>query len=442
MKNYLFILFFALLGLVSCKNEDEVLDLQTVLIQLEYPQEIGVEPQSGVKVKMVSPTSTYEATTNDKGEASFTIPSGIYELSATDSRTVNYNVYLLNGLKTGVTVSNSGSTTPITVTLPLSESKSSQVIIKEVFVGGTPKDDGSGSFAYDKYIILYNNSSVDVDLKDVCLGISAPYNAQATNNYYGEDGQLLYEKENWIPATQGYWYFTNSTILKAGQQIVVALNNAVNNTLTYSKSINFDNPNYYVTYDIETFPNPSIHVSPASSIPTTHYLKGQRYSAGNAWTISNTSPAVFLFRVEGTTPAAFASDAATTHTLTSVLISKKVPVSWVLDGVETFLMNNANNKKRFTKNIDAGYVYHESRQGYSVYRNVDQEATEAIAENAGKLVYNYNLGTTNLGNGGSTDASGIDAEASIKNGARIIYKDTNNSSNDFHLRSKASLRTN
>lgn len=47
--------------------------------------------------------------------------------------------------------------------------------------------------------------------------------------------------------------------------------------------------------------------------------------------------------------------------------------------------------------------------GYTLYRNVDKEATEALAENEGKLVYNYSLGV-----GNSTDASGIDAEASLK----------------------------
>ena len=75
------------------------------------------------------------------------------------------------------------------------------------------------------------------------------------------------------------------------------------------------------------------------------------------------------------------------------------------------------------------------KMGYTLYRNVDKEATEAIKENEGKLVYNYSLGVED-----STDPSGIDAEASIKNGARIVYKDTNNSSVDFHQRSKASLR--
>jgi hypothetical protein len=45
-----------------------------------------------------------------------------------------------------------------------------------------------------------------------------------------------------------------------------------------------------------------------------------------------------------------------------------------------------------------------------------------------------------LGVDGSTDGSGIDAEASMKNGAHIVFIDTNNSTNDFHERQKCSLR--
>ena len=77
-------------------------------------------------------------------------------------------------------------------------------------------------------------------------------------------------------------------------------------------------------------------------------------------------------------------------------------------------------------------------KGYSVYRNVDKEATEALEENAGKLVYNYAGGTEDVE--GSTDPSGIDAEASIAAGAHIIYSDTNSMSNDYHARKVASLK--
>src|SRR5690606_30136541 len=149
-------------------------------------------------------------------------------------------------------------------------------------------------------------------------------------------------------------------------QIVIALNNAVNNTITYSKSINFDNPEYYCTYDILQYNNANYYVAPAASIPTNHYLKAVKYGTGNAWSISVTSPGVFLFTTKVTTPTAFVADAAHNYNAwLSAYNGKKVPFDCVLDGVEVYLLNNENNVKRFTSNIDAGYVYHVNRQGYS-----------------------------------------------------------------------------
>ena len=66
---------------------------------------------------------------------------------------------------------------------------------------------------------------------------------------------------------------------------------------------------------------------------------------------------------------------------------------------------------------------------------MDEEWTLELPENQGRLVYGYALGTD-----GSTDPSGIDAEASMAKGAHIIYQDTNNASEDFHERQKCSLR--
>src|SRR5690606_6734667 len=119
-------------------------------------------------------------------------------------------------------------------------------------------------------------------------------------------------------------------------------------------------------------------------------------------------------------------------------IIKKVPTDWIVDGMESFLIGNDGNHKRLTTTVDAGFVYHINKEGYSLYRNVNKSATEALPENSGKLVYNYGKGTDKVVGleHGSTDPSGIDAEASIKNGARIIYMDTNNSTNDFHLRNE------
>ena len=117
----------------------------------------------------------------------------------------------------------------------------------------------------------------------------------------------------------------------------------------------------------------------------------------------------------------------------------KIPNEWIIDAVEVFNAAKEDNKKRLTADIDAGYVYLTNKLGHSLYRNVDQEMTEALPENAGKLVYtNVSLSSTRAAVAG--DPSGIDAEASIRNGAHIVYQDTNYSTDDFHERSACSLR--
>jgi len=439
MKKIAYVLLFTLTVFISCKKEKNTPELETVVVQLTYPVGSSFTPTAGVDVKLTGKTASFDAKTDATGKATFNVPVDIYDISVSDKRQDPVNTflsYVFNGLKNGVTVTNSWSATDV-ISIDLEQAQVSQVIIKELFVGGTPKDDGSGPFAFDKYLVLYNNSSTIANLNNMCIGMLSPYNAHATNGYF-VNGVLTYESENWVPAVQGFWYFQQNIALQPGQQIVIALNNAVNNKLTHTKSINFDNAAYYATYDIQKFPMASYYPTPAASIPTSHYLKAEKYGSGNAWSISVNSPALIIFDVKGTTPSAFAADASLTDILSAAYTSKKVPVNWVVDGVEAYEMNNTNSKKRLVKSIDVGFINHINNQGYSIYRNVDEEATKAVSGNTDKLVYNYNFGT--VAAGGTTDPSGIDAEASIKKGARIIYKDTNNSTADFHLRSQASLR--
>ncbi|WEK35590.1 MAG: DUF4876 domain-containing protein [Candidatus Pseudobacter hemicellulosilyticus] len=437
MKKLLYLMLLTVVGFYSCKKDDKGSGIFSVTVQLKYPENAEFGVTEGVKVKISSASMSYDAMTDASGKVTFGVPVGIYELSVTDTRSDGTRSYIYNGLQSNITVTGNWQSDNIQ-SLTLEESQAAQVVIKEMFVGGTPKDDGSGAWVYDKYIILYNNSASPADLTNLGISSIGPFNATGTNAFYGTDGELVYKNEGWVPAVNSVWYFQQQVTLAPGKQLVIALNNAVNTTLTVSKSINFDNPEYYAMYDLEDFDNANYYVSPAASIPTSHYVKAIKYGTANAWILSVTSPGLFIFKPEGKTPVDFANDVSVA-TGTGALASRKVPVEWVVDAVEAYELN-ANNRKRFTATLDAGYVYHTNRQGYSIYRNVDKAATEAIPENAGKLVYDYNLGTVDLG--GATDPSGIDAEASAKKGARIVYQDTNNSSNDFHMRSKASLRTN
>ncbi|MGV3547676.1 MAG: DUF4876 domain-containing protein [Pedobacter sp.] len=433
MKKIAYLMLFTVAALFSCKK-DKGISVHSVTVQLAYPSASAFNVAEGVIVKLTGKGTAFEATTNAEGKATLSVPTDIYEISASDVRSSAGTAFVYNGLKSNIAVVDGWNSNEV-IKLELAEAKTSQLVIKEVFVGGTPKGDGT-AFSYDGYIVIYNNSNYVANTNNLCIGAIGALNAHATNAFYVND-KLMYENEGWIPANSGFWYFQQNVTIKPGEQIVIALYNAVNNTITFPNSINFDNKDYYVTYDVAgQYRNVNYYVTPAASIPTSHYLKSVSYAAGNAWVPSFLTPGIFLFETKDTTPAAFGAD------VTNVVLSsnKKVPVSWVVDGIESFLLNNTNNRKRFLPSIDAGYVYHVNREGYSIYRNVDEAATKAIAGNEAKLKYGYALGTTAAG--GTTDPSGIDAEASIKNGARIIYKDTNNSTNDTHLRSKASLRTN
>jgi len=166
-----------------------------------------------------------------------------------------------------------------------------------------------------------------------------------------------------------------------------------------------------------------------------------KYGKANTWPLSVTSPALFLFQMQDVSPVDYGTNAdnlwyAPGEAHDDVHACLKVPAEWIIDAVEVF--NGAKKEscmKRLTADIDAGYVYLTNKLGHSLYRNVDKEMTESLSENSGHLVYNYALGVD-----GSTDPSGIDAEASIRNGAHIVFQDNDNSSEDFHERQKCSLR--
>ncbi len=311
-----------------------------------------------------------------------------------------------------------------------------QIIIKEVYNGGCQKDDGSGFFQQDKCIILYNNCPKRAVVNNLCFAFATPYNSQANNKNYDETGKLVYEDEGFTPALNGIWYYPYSLVIEPWSQVVINIQGAIDNTQTYSQSVNYANPDYYCMYDPESgFNNTSYYPTPADVIPSSHYLKAVNYGVANAWPLSVSSPALFIFQPQGVTPEAFATNAnnlwySPNETHDAVHATVKVPNEWIIDAVEVFsAADKDKNMKRLTADIDMGYVYLTNKQGHTLYRNVDQEYTEERSENAGKLVYGY---------GG--DPSGIDAEASIKKGAHIVYLDSNNSQDDFHERDKCSLR--
>ena len=420
------------IGLILSCSYDETIDTNTLIVELKFPA-LYNEAKEGIRVELknISNGTVFTDSTDMQGMAHFEVTAGVYEASTTVTRKRGNNLHVLNGNSGQVIVDRQQRPA---IVIDLLESSISQVIIKELYNGGIMKDDGK-NFMYDKCFVLYNNSSTTVSLDNLCVGIVSPYNSQANNNWYGADGKLIYETAGYIPAIDGIWYFPETLNIEPYSQIVVNVHGAIDNTQTYPQSVNYANKDYYCMYDPEHgYTNTNYYPTPSDVIPTSHYLKAVKIGISNAWALSTTSPALFVFQTHDILPRDFASDVKNMiytpgSAQTDVFKVVKVPVEWIIDGMEVFSATANGNKKRMTAMIDAGYVSLTGQYGHTLYRNVDVAATEALPENAGKLIFGY-----------TEDPSGIDAEASIRNGAHIVYQDTNNSSNDFHEREICSLR--
>ena len=392
-----------------------------------------------VQLRNISTGSIFIEQTNAQGIATFSVVPGLYEASTSQTRTGTGNEYYsYNGTSGQIAIEKGRQAS---ASIPMKRAVISRLVIKELYCGGCMPDEGNSAFYYDKCIILYNNSAETINYDNLCFGMAAPANAQANNNNYLGDGRLTYEGEGFTPLWNGIWYFPSTLSIAPYSQIVVNIHGAIDNTQTISQSVNYAHPEYYCMFDPESgYNNQRYCPTPSEVIPTSHYLKAAVYGQGNAWPLSNSSPAIVLFQAKDVSPADYAINTDNFwydgggNSIAKRCI--KVPNAWIIDAIEVFSSDYATQcVKRLTADIDAGYVWMTNKKGHSIYRNVDQQATEQLQENEGKLVYDYALGVD-----GSSDPSGIDAEASLKNGAHIIYQNSNNATNDFHQRQICSLR--
>lgn len=353
MKKLIYILLAAAATFTACKK-DESAKINDVTVQVL----IGDEPVTDaveVTVTDKSTSTAYKATTVG-GTATFRLVAGIYEASATFYK--ESSIY--NGTNSAVTVVDGGANS---FTLNLTASTTSQIIIKELYVGGCMDNEGAKDYALDKYVILYNNSPLEADASKMAFGIGSPANSNSIN-YYLKDGNLTYS--DYIPAWNAVWWFQKEVKIAPYSQIVISITGAINHTETYSKSVDLSKADY-VFYDPEVFNNVSNYPAPSASIPSDNYLKTYCYGLGTAWAISKTSPAFFIFSPEGgMTAKAFVTnpDNIESPTGKQAFNCAKIPLGWIKDGVEVYdYANIQKSHKRLLDSVDAGYVTFTNKSG-------------------------------------------------------------------------------
>ncbi len=442
MKRLFIIMMVAgtLFSAISCQRKDRQVPVN-IGVQLQF--EGSTFDVEGIRIVLSDADGIvdYTATTNATGYAEFHVPSGQYSATTVYKILQNGERISYNGINSSIIV---GEGNANAFNIDLLKVVSQQVIIKELYNGGCLAADGLGAYQSDQYFTIYNNSSEPADISDLVFGIGAPYEGASANAYYGDDGVLIYEHEDWIPAGGALWWFKSESVTLAPYtELTVAVASATNHTAVNPNSVDLSKEEYYwmCNVGLGQMYDRARKYACSENIKPEHYLTGKAFAmTPTGWPLSTASPTFFTGKMPREEADALCMDSAgLDKTLGAMFSCVKFPKANVYDAVEIWAKGNESTSHvRFSADINSNYVLLTPKLGYSVYRNVDKEATEALPENEGKLVYGYTGGTEDVG--GSTDPSGIDAEASIANGAHILYSDTNNSFTDFHQRKVFALK--
>ena len=407
VKNLIYTAIAALTAFSSCMQElrkDDFNDESisgTIKVQLTMPEEFKSMSVEGVKLTLTDNSTglTYNASSDANGFAQARVAYGTYTVSAETKVNAGSVIDIFNGNVSGLRVTPENNDAAASINLK--HSLGSKIVIKEFYFGGCKNLATGKNYQNDKYLILYNNSDEVVYLDSLCIGTAYPWNAPTngkTADFVNlETGELM----DGVPCSNIAWMFDgtgNDIPLQPGEEVVVGLN-AIDHSAITENSVDLGKTGYYALWD-PTLGLKGQSTPNAGVIPLNGFWKT---GTSTSYVISVSSPAIFLFRLGGRTTQQFVDQTLTVNPKTPgsvlshcLLVEKQN----VIDGLEC--LKNNSDTKRMIPEVDNGFITMTSYHGNSIHRKIDQEATAAA-------------------------------------GGRIVYQDTNNSSNDFYVREFASL---
>lgn len=394
----LYIIFFAAMLLSGCFTDVSKVNLykynlHRLNVTLSFPDEFSSASVEGIGITFenVDNGSLYVAETDSYGMASAMLVNGLYRISATAIAEDEP----FNASQEGLRIAGAD----LDVTVRFVKVRTGDIVIKEIYSGGCMKTPFEGTYQFDKYVILHNNKSEVQYLDSLCFGTVSPYNSTATSNpWVSKDpvtGASVFR--DFVPVIQAVWQFGGSGKdfpLAPGGDAVIVICGAIDHTVQYPLSVNLSNPDYFVCYNNVYFWNTDYHPSP-EGIPVEHYLNVViKTGIASAYPFSINSPAVVIFRAEGTTIQDFVrqADKVIPTPESSVDDVVCVPVDWIVDAAEVFDGRSSNNKKRLQPVLDAGFVsISDTYTGHSLMRRVNEEKTASAG-------YEVLVDTNNSGN--------------------------------------------
>ncbi len=385
MKNYLKIfgiLFLLVPLLTNC--EDDVAEKYEVTVTVNYPDGYDETVAAGVTVKVtgVQTSVSDSAITDDSGIATFNLASGQYNFSVVEET----NDFAFNGILEGESVT---AETALSITFQ-AVSLEGGLVIKEIYYTGsrTPED---GSYYADQFHEIYNNSDEIIYLDGLCIGVLQQ--SGASENIWVDDNGDFFPR---LPLQFYVWYIPGSGTdypLEPRTSIVIAQDGIDHQT---DADGNSNSPVNLGDADWETYCGDinGGKDADAAGVPNLSMMFTTTTSMYD-WLHSVFGAAEIIFRLpDGTDPVSWAEDLdnlSTQPNSTSTTEYLMVPKEYVIDAVEVVRADETKQFKRLPDDLDAGKVWCSDTY---ISKSIRRKVKQIIDGN-------------------------------------VIYKDTNNSSEDF-----------
>jgi hypothetical protein len=387
MKKYLFILILAV-SLAACDGPEKVAPI-TVSVNVLLPEVLDEfrPEQYEVEFTNFNDKSVFVSVANVGETLTVSILPGIYTIAAKAEKKSGQDEFLYTGSLVNENVVSEGST----YTIELQVVQRSALVFKELYYAGSRTPNNTNYFR-DQFYELYNNSEETIYLDGMVFG--SLFTNVATANLPTWDmpnaGNYVFYQWAWQIPGNGSNY-----PLQPGESVILS-QWATNHTVVSLNPLSIN----LSTSEFEGFIAASAIVTDEAAINLNLIYRTSSMASMPQWLSSVFGCAFAFFFPDATT------DLSTNALVTQVGNSTQglpIPISKIVDAVE--LVDNAEKiqLKRIPQVLDAGATYVGlSYNGKSVSRKVRE-----------------------------TKADG-----------RKIYQDTNNSTNDFEVQERPTIRRN
>ncbi len=373
------VVLFATIALASCSKDDDGIPMSNLSITTTLTAEEAKDmDKSNFAVEATNTASgkVYTTTTNANGEASLTVEEGIYSISISATRNIPYKGEVsIRGISENQAVKGSN----VTLEVKLSISKASTGwVFKELYFTGSKTPSGS-TYYKDKYFELYNNSDQILYADGISLCETKHLTVFAPNDWasYLDKG---------VPVQAIYTIPGNGMQhpVQPGKSIILA-DVGIDHTQANANSFNLS------VADFEWYDNHSLDVD----VPEVENLIRSYCYTKTIWTPHGRGYCSYLIFRQDEDMATFLNKNKITFTNPngSEGTTYLIPNEYILDAVELSTPSDFASKA-LSATLDAGWTHcgdaDDARFGKCVRRKV-----------------------------------------ASRDGGRVVYQDTNNSTNDF-----------